>query len=199
MNGKVGNGASPPPRREEWSRPGKLEELLPFAKRLRLPFLDVEALIRVTPHPGQAYFTGLTLAEWLCRTADRVDPSRVPGSYRGFWRGPSKPNPAILRALLQQHQNASVIGQRCASLSPRFSRPGASNRRPSSADSITTMPGFGFSVHTGPNSATSPCRTLRGFGSRSSKMSFWRSRPIRLRWRQRASTCRVMQSHRQCI
>jgi 2-polyprenyl-6-methoxyphenol hydroxylase-like FAD-dependent oxidoreductase len=49
MNGKVANGALPPPRRENWSRPGKLEEVLPFAKRLRLPFLDVEALIRATP------------------------------------------------------------------------------------------------------------------------------------------------------
>jgi hypothetical protein len=35
-------------------------------------------------HSGQAYRTGLTLAEWLCRTADRVDPPRVPGSYRRF-------------------------------------------------------------------------------------------------------------------
>jgi 2-polyprenyl-6-methoxyphenol hydroxylase-like FAD-dependent oxidoreductase len=49
MNGKVANGALPPPRRENWSRPGKLEEVLPFAQRLRLPFLDVEALIRATP------------------------------------------------------------------------------------------------------------------------------------------------------
>ena len=24
---------------------------------------------------GQAYCTGLTLAEWLCRTADRIDPA----------------------------------------------------------------------------------------------------------------------------
>src|SRR6266481_9150810 len=24
-------------------------------------------------HPGQAYCTGLALAEWLCRTADRID------------------------------------------------------------------------------------------------------------------------------
>jgi 2-polyprenyl-6-methoxyphenol hydroxylase-like FAD-dependent oxidoreductase len=49
MNGKVASGAVPPPQREDWSRPGKLEEVLPFAKRLRLPFLDVEALIRATP------------------------------------------------------------------------------------------------------------------------------------------------------
>jgi 2-polyprenyl-6-methoxyphenol hydroxylase-like FAD-dependent oxidoreductase len=48
MNGKVASGAFPPPRREDWARPGKLEEVLPFAKRLRLPFLDVEALIRAT-------------------------------------------------------------------------------------------------------------------------------------------------------
>jgi 2-polyprenyl-6-methoxyphenol hydroxylase-like FAD-dependent oxidoreductase len=49
MNGKVASGALPPARREDWSRPGKLEEVLPFAKRLRLPFLNVEALIRATP------------------------------------------------------------------------------------------------------------------------------------------------------
>jgi hypothetical protein len=28
-------------------------------------------------HSGQTYRTGFTLAEWLCRTADRVDPPRV--------------------------------------------------------------------------------------------------------------------------
>jgi 2-polyprenyl-6-methoxyphenol hydroxylase-like FAD-dependent oxidoreductase len=49
VNGKVADGASPPPRREDWSRPGKLEEVLPFARRFRLPFLDLEALIRATP------------------------------------------------------------------------------------------------------------------------------------------------------
>ena len=26
-------------------------------------------------HPGQAYRTSLALAEWLCRTADRIDPA----------------------------------------------------------------------------------------------------------------------------
>ena len=56
------------------------------------------------------YRPGFTLAEWLCRTADRVDPPRVPGSYRRFRRGPSAPNPAMLRALLQRRQNASIIG-----------------------------------------------------------------------------------------
>jgi hypothetical protein len=26
-------------------------------------------------HPGQAHGTSITLAEWLCRTADRIDPA----------------------------------------------------------------------------------------------------------------------------
>jgi hypothetical protein len=26
-------------------------------------------------HPGQTYCTGLALAEWLCRTVDRIDPA----------------------------------------------------------------------------------------------------------------------------
>jgi hypothetical protein len=63
---------------------------------------------------------GSPLAEWLCRTADRVDPPRGLGSYRRFWRGPSAPNPAIPRALLQRNQNASIVGQGCAGLATFF-------------------------------------------------------------------------------
>jgi 2-polyprenyl-6-methoxyphenol hydroxylase-like FAD-dependent oxidoreductase len=46
---RLGNGDEPPPRREDWSRPGKLEEVLPHLRRFRIPFLDVEALVRATP------------------------------------------------------------------------------------------------------------------------------------------------------
>ena len=53
---------------------------------------------------------GSPVAEWLCRAADRVDPPRVLGSYRRFRRGPSTPNPAIIRASLQRDQNASIVG-----------------------------------------------------------------------------------------
>ena len=52
-------------------------------------------------HSGQAYRAGVTLAEWICRAADRVDPPRVPGSYHRIRRGPPAPTPAIVRALLQ--------------------------------------------------------------------------------------------------
>src|ERR1700678_2979235 len=34
--------------------------------------------------PRQVCCTSLTRAEWLCRTADRIDPPRVPGSYGRF-------------------------------------------------------------------------------------------------------------------
>jgi 2-polyprenyl-6-methoxyphenol hydroxylase-like FAD-dependent oxidoreductase len=46
---QVGDGAQPPPRREDWSRPGRLEEVLPHVQRFRVPWLDVEALVRATP------------------------------------------------------------------------------------------------------------------------------------------------------
>jgi hypothetical protein len=58
------------------------------------------------------------LVEWLCRAADRIDPPRVLGSYRRFRRGPSAPNSAIIRALLQRHQDPSITGQGCAGFSP---------------------------------------------------------------------------------
>ncbi|WP_431281692.1 flavin-dependent oxidoreductase [Humitalea sp. 24SJ18S-53] len=46
---RQGDGSSAPPRREDWSRPGRLAELLPHVRRFRLPFIDVEALVRATP------------------------------------------------------------------------------------------------------------------------------------------------------
>jgi 2-polyprenyl-6-methoxyphenol hydroxylase-like FAD-dependent oxidoreductase len=46
---RQGDGSAPPPRREDWSRPGQLEELLPHARRFAMPMLDVEALVRATP------------------------------------------------------------------------------------------------------------------------------------------------------
>ena len=38
-----------PPRREDWSRRGRLRDVLPLARRLKLPFLDAEALVRTSP------------------------------------------------------------------------------------------------------------------------------------------------------
>src|SRR5258706_1050009 len=46
---KLGNGNAPPPRREDWSRPGKREELMPHVARFSVPHVDVPSLISATP------------------------------------------------------------------------------------------------------------------------------------------------------
>ena len=47
---KTGDGSAPPPRREDWSRPGRLDELLPFVEgTFKVRELDHVALIRQTP------------------------------------------------------------------------------------------------------------------------------------------------------
>src|SRR3954464_12265777 len=46
---KVGDGNSQPPRREDWSRPGKREELMPHVARFNVPHVDVRSLISATP------------------------------------------------------------------------------------------------------------------------------------------------------
>jgi 2-polyprenyl-6-methoxyphenol hydroxylase-like FAD-dependent oxidoreductase len=38
-----------PPSRQDWSRVGRLDDVLPALRRFSLPFLDVEALVRATP------------------------------------------------------------------------------------------------------------------------------------------------------
>jgi hypothetical protein len=56
--------------------------------------------LRAVGHSGQTDCTSLTLAEQLCRTADRIDPARVFGSRHCFGRGTSAPNYEILCSLL---------------------------------------------------------------------------------------------------
>jgi 2-polyprenyl-6-methoxyphenol hydroxylase-like FAD-dependent oxidoreductase len=46
---KTGEGGSLPPRREDWSRAGKRDELMPHVARFNVPHVDVPALITATP------------------------------------------------------------------------------------------------------------------------------------------------------
>ena len=46
---QIGDASKPPPRREDWSRPGQRDEVLAHVARFRIPFLDVAALVRATP------------------------------------------------------------------------------------------------------------------------------------------------------
>ncbi|MFL4976756.1 MAG: FAD-dependent monooxygenase, partial [Microvirga sp.] len=45
---RVGEGGVPP-EKEDWSRPGRREELMPHVARFAIPHVDVEALIAATP------------------------------------------------------------------------------------------------------------------------------------------------------
>src|SRR5471032_821428 len=65
----------------------------------------------------RAYRTSLALAEWLCGTADRIDPARVCGPHHCLGRDAFASGPEILRRLLQLRQNASVVAQGCADFS----------------------------------------------------------------------------------
>ncbi len=48
VNARVGDPSKPPPR-DAWSRAGRLEDALPYARRFAVPGVDVLALIKATP------------------------------------------------------------------------------------------------------------------------------------------------------
>src|ERR1039458_3941289 len=100
-------------------------------------------------HPRQANCTSLTLAEWLCRTADRIDPTQVSGSCGDLGRGTSAPDSKIIRRLLQLRQNASVFAQGCADFSSDSSDRNHSFTPDPRRASPSFTSGFKFSVHTG--------------------------------------------------
>jgi 5-methylphenazine-1-carboxylate 1-monooxygenase len=48
VQARIGDGSVPPPRKEDWSRLGRFEELMPFVQRFRIPHVDVAHLIEAT-------------------------------------------------------------------------------------------------------------------------------------------------------
>jgi len=46
---KIADGSSPPPRKEDWSRPGRMEDLAPHIRRFEIGAIDARALIEATP------------------------------------------------------------------------------------------------------------------------------------------------------
>jgi 5-methylphenazine-1-carboxylate 1-monooxygenase len=47
--GRVGDGTTPIPHKNDWSRPGRFQDLMPHVQRFRIPFVDGRALIEATP------------------------------------------------------------------------------------------------------------------------------------------------------
>src|SRR5450759_4009635 len=95
-------------------------------------------------HSGQANCTSLTLAEWLCRTVDRIDPARVLGPRYCFGRGTSASDSEILCRLLQPRQDASVFTQGCADFSSDSSDRNHSFTPDSRRASPSLRPGLSF-------------------------------------------------------
>src|SRR5262245_22227367 len=46
---KIADGSTPPPNKEDWSRPGRFEDLMPHVQRFRIPYVNAQALIEATP------------------------------------------------------------------------------------------------------------------------------------------------------
>ena len=46
---KIGDGTTPPPRKEDWSRPGRMEDLAPHIRRFEIKHVDAKSLIEATP------------------------------------------------------------------------------------------------------------------------------------------------------
>jgi 5-methylphenazine-1-carboxylate 1-monooxygenase len=46
---RIADGATTPPPKDSWSRVGRMDEVVPYARRFKVPGVDVEALVRATP------------------------------------------------------------------------------------------------------------------------------------------------------
>jgi len=49
VTAKVGDASKPPPQKEDWSRPGRMDELLPHIQRFQIANVDARGLIEATP------------------------------------------------------------------------------------------------------------------------------------------------------
>ncbi len=49
VTAKISDGSVPPPRKEDWSRPGQMSDLMPHARLFRLAYLNAQRLIESTP------------------------------------------------------------------------------------------------------------------------------------------------------
>jgi 5-methylphenazine-1-carboxylate 1-monooxygenase len=48
VTGRVGDAAMPVPQKQDWSRPGRFEDLMPHVQRFRIPYVDARGLIEAT-------------------------------------------------------------------------------------------------------------------------------------------------------
>jgi 5-methylphenazine-1-carboxylate 1-monooxygenase len=46
---KIADDAAPIPHKEDWSRPGRMQDVMPHVRRFRIPYINVQRLIEATP------------------------------------------------------------------------------------------------------------------------------------------------------
>ncbi len=95
---KVGEGGGTP-RKEDWSRPGRFEDLMPHVKRIDVPYCDAKALIEATPefweYPLCDRDPLAALVAWPRHAARRCRASDVSGRLQ--WRLAGDPRCALPR------------------------------------------------------------------------------------------------------
>ena len=85
---------------------------IPHSRPRRLVWPCRNATSRGHGHPGPTNGAAIALAERTRRTADRLDPARMPGPCRGPGRSAPAPDPARVCRLLQRTPNSPIPDQR---------------------------------------------------------------------------------------
>ena len=76
---QIGDATKPPPRREDWSRPGRLEEVLPHVARFRIPFLEPRGqFFQVGPGLRQFHPVGRNVTPGHQGAVPRRDQGQLP-------------------------------------------------------------------------------------------------------------------------
>lgn len=128
---RKGDGSAPPPRREDWSRLGKLDEVLPHLRRFRLPFLDVEAMVRATPEFFEYPMCDRDPLPWWTRGRVTLLGDAAHPMYPFGSNGASQAilDARCLAALLDQTDVPDALAQYEAERSPKTAAIVASNRQ----------------------------------------------------------------------
>ena len=86
VSGRVGDQSMPTPHKQDWSRPGRYEDLMPHVQRFRIPYLDARALIefdqRILGIPDVRPRPAATLEPRPRHSARRRRASDVPSAAR---------------------------------------------------------------------------------------------------------------------